>query len=138
MTRRSRKHLSAAAPSSGWSGPAARSCLFAGTRDVGPAGACASISAVTTAEQARDGRRGQKDAPRDERPPPGRWKTEGVPPRKQRSPEWERRRRILSWTLMISLLIANVLVVNTLLKGPQTRVTVPYDVFAAQLGGHNV
>ncbi len=39
---------------------------------------------------------------------------------------------------MISLLFANVLVVNTLLKGPQTRVTVPYDVFAAQLAAHNV
>jgi cell division protease FtsH len=71
--------------------------------------------------------------------PPSRWKTEGVkrtkpPP----SPEKERRRRIASWIALVTLLIANVLVVNILLRGPKTRVTIPYDVFSAQVDRGNV
>ncbi len=83
-------------------------------------------------EEATPGRRQPTE------PPPSRWRTEGLHRRKQPSPEWERRRRAASWVLMITLLVANVLVVNILLRGPETRVTIPYDVFVTQLDRANV
>ncbi len=92
------------------------------------------MSAAAGEQAERPGKAARRD---DGQPPASRWKTEGMPP-KRRSPEWERRRRAVSWVLMITLLVANVVVVNTLLKGPQTRATIPYDVFTKELDRGNV
>ncbi len=92
---------------------------------------------MSTAAEEQDGRGGRGARREKQAPPASRWQTEGVP-RKKRSPEWERRRRTASWLLMITLLIANVVVVNTLLSGPKTRATIPYDVFTNELDRGNV
>jgi cell division protease FtsH len=93
---------------------------------------------MTATEDAQADAKGPAPHDQQDVPPASRWQIEGVPRRNSRSPEWERRRRIASWLLMISLLVANVLVVNILLSGPHTRVTVPYDVFTRQVDRRNV
>jgi cell division protease FtsH len=68
------------------------------------------------------------------------WRTEGLPPKRPRTPDEVRRRRIVLWSAVIVLFVVNVVLVNVVFKPeekPQPP-TIPYNVFFREVGARNV
>ena len=91
-----------------------------------------------TLDQRRRGRAPSVPAP--EGSPEKPWRTEGLPPKRQRTPDEVRRRRIVLWTAVVVLFVLNVVLVNVVFKPEEAPPppTISYNTFYREVEAGNV